>query len=169
MAGINLPTIRNRNRRDSVVAQRRQGSPMPLRDVMSRLFEESFLMPSIFDRFFEDFGKDFSSTWAEAGTNLYESGDSYVVQLALPGMKPDSIDCTIEGNVLTCRAESAVQAPDKANALWQSFGGEAHYQVTLPGEVEADQAKASYEHGILTVTLPKVAHARAKPIKVTAK
>lgn len=41
--------------------------------------------------------------------------------------------------------------------------------MTLPGEVEPDQAQATYEHGILTITLPKAAHARARSIEVEAK
>jgi len=171
MARINLPAIRGRSDsyHETAMTRRPEEGLMPLRDVMNRLFQESFLMPSVFDRFFEEFSQDFGSTWRQVGTNLYETGDNYVVQIALPGMKPDSISCTVEGNVLTCTAESLVQAPEKANALWQSFGGKAEYQVTLPGEVQSDQAQATYEHGVLTITLPKTAQARAKHIKVTAK
>lgn len=154
-----------RHNQETAVARRPEEGFVPLRQAIDRLFQESFLMPSIFDRFFESFGPSFAST----GTNLWETNDSYIVQMAMPGVKPDSIDCTFEGNLLTCRAESAIQAPDNATAIWQSYGGKAQYQVTLPGEVDPDKAEARYEQGILTITMPKAAHARAKQIKVVTK
>lgn len=150
-----------RNGQQSVPSVRRPAAEVvPLRHMMSRLFDESFLMPSLFAEVFPT---------VSAGTNLYESGDGYVVQLALPGVKPESISCTVEGNVLTCTGQSAVQAPPQATPIWEALGGKNTYQIQLPGEVEAASAHASYEQGILTITVPKAARDRAQSIKVTAK
>ncbi len=139
---------------------------LPLRQAMDRLFQDSFLLPS----FFSDWTTGgWRSPMAIAGTNLWETNEAYVLQIAMPGMKPESISCTVEQNVLTCKAESALEAPEKATALWQSFGGQTNYRVQLPGEVESAQAQASYNDGVLTITLPKAAHARTQTIKVVAK
>jgi HSP20 family protein len=138
---------------------------LPLRQVMDRLFSESFLLPS----FFSDSASAGMRWTAAAGTNLWETADGYILQIAVPGMKADSINATIEQNVLTLKAESAVPAPEKANALWQSIGGGANYRIQLPGEVESSKVEATYEAGILTLNLPKVARARTQTIKVVAK
>jgi HSP20 family protein len=138
---------------------------LPLRQVMDRLFSESFLLPS----FFGDVATS-GSRWTPAvGTNLWETPDGYILQVAMPGMKADSINATIEQNVLTLKAESAVSTPEKANAIWQSFGGGANYRIQLPGEVESSQVQATYEAGVLTLNLPKHARVRAQTIKVVAK
>jgi HSP20 family protein len=157
-----VPWKRNQ---ETAVARRPEEGFVPLRKAMDLLLQESFLAPSLFDRVFDGFG----SFSASDGTNLWETNDSYIVQIALPGANPDSIDCTVDGTELRCRAESAVRAPEKATPIWQSYGGQTEYRVQLPSEVEPDKAQATYEHGILTITMPKAAHARAKSIKVVAK
>jgi HSP20 family protein len=152
---------RNRSEQSSGLANRQQEGLAPLSQVMQRLFQDSVLLPSVFD--------GFGGIAGTAGTNLWESGDSYTIQIALPGMQADSIQVTVEQDVLTVRGESALQAPEQARAVWLSFGGEAAYRIQLPGEVESGQAEASYEQGILTVRLPKAARAQARTITVTAK
>jgi HSP20 family protein len=152
---------RNRSEQSSGLANRPQEGAVPLSQVMQRLFQDSVLFPSVFD--------GFGGAAGTAGTNLWESGDSYTIQIALPGMQADSIQATVEQDMLTVRGESALQAPEQARPVWQTFGGEAAYRIQLPGEVESGQAEASYEQGILTVRLPKAARAQARTIKVTAK
>lgn len=160
MAG--LPILRRHHQPQSQsVARRSENEPVPLRQMMNRLFDESFLMPALFEEVFAGHGS--------AGTNLYETADGYVVQLAMPGVKPESIDCTVVNDVLTCTGQAALQAPDQGTAIWESLGGQSAYRIQLPGEVEAGNAQATYENGILTITVPKAAHARAQTIKVTTK
>ncbi len=140
----------------------RQEGYLPLGQAMQRLFQDSVLLPS--------FLQGAGGAAGVAGTNLWETPDGYVVQLALPGLRAESLQLTVEQQVLTVRGESAVQAPERGTPLWQSFGGEpGSYAVQLPGEVDAGGAEASYEAGVLTVRLPKAAHARAQTITVTAR
>jgi len=148
-------------RSQTALMRRPEDAFVPLRQVMDRLFQESFLLPSLFD--------GVGPSGIPTGTNLWETNDSYVLQMAMPGVKPDSISCTVEQNVLTCKAESAIKAPENGTPIWQSFGGQTEYRVQLPAEVESGKAQATYEYGILTITMPKAAHARAQTIKVVAK
>ena len=138
---------------------------LPLRQVVDRLFQESVLHPS----FFNDVATYGPRTGATVGTNLWETSEGYILQVALPGMKPESIAVTIEQNVLTLKAESAIATPEKATPIWQSLGGSANLRIQLPAEVESGQAQATYEAGVLTLTLPKHARARTQTIKVVAK
>jgi len=129
---------------------------IPVRQVIGQLFQDGFLA-------------SLDGARSASGTNLWETAEGYVVQVGLPGMKPDSIACTVEQDMLTITAEPAIQAPDQARALRQSFGGPAAYQIQLPTEVEAGTAEAAYEAGVLTLRLPKAPHVRPQTIKVVAK
>ncbi len=143
------------------MSRRPEESFMPLSQAMNRLFQDSFLFPSGMEGL-----TAFGNT---SGTNLWEAEDSYVLQVAVPGMKPDGLQLTFEQNLLTIKGEPAIQAPENAKAIWQSLGGQAEYRVQIPGEVDSGAAAATYEAGILTVRLPKAQHARARTIQVTAK
>ena len=159
--------VQQRNQAGNVsagLARQSESGAVPLSQAMDRLFRESFLMPSMFDSFFGG-----SAGWSnQSGSNLYETGDGYILQLALPGMKADSIDCTVEQGVLTVHAEPAVQAPENARTVWQSFGGTSDFRIQLPETTEAGAAQADYHDGVLTIRLPKPAHAKPQTIKVRA-
>ena len=141
-------------------ADRPQAGAVPLDQAMQRLFRDSVLLPSVFD--------GFGGAGGPAGTNIWETGDGYTIEVALPGLRADSIRATVEREVLTIAGESALAAPERGRAIWQTFGGDAAYRVALPGEVDAGRAEASYAAGVVTLRLPKVAHAQARTIKVTA-
>jgi HSP20 family protein len=146
------------------LARPMEGGAVPLSQAMDRLFRESFLMPSMLDSFFGSPG-----AWGgQAGSNLYETSDGYMLQLVMPGVKADSINCTIEQGVLTVTAEPAVQPPEGARTIWQTFGGAPEYRIQLPEATEAGEARADYHDGVLTIQLPKPAHAKPQTIKVTA-
>lgn len=135
---------------------------MPLSEAVDRLFRDAFTWPRLGDAF---------ATSARAGfnSNLFETDEAYVMQVVLPGAKADELQITAQRNVLTLQGKTSVAAPQGARGIWVGLGdGEFREQVTLPGEVDADQATAQYQDGILTLTLPKAAHARPRTIKVGA-
>lgn len=130
---------------------------MPLPDMISRLFEESFVAPSVLDRHFGQV----------TGTNLYTTDDAYVVQVALPGVRSEDVDIQVTGQDLTVKGSYSVPTPEKATPIWTGFqGGNFLETMTLPGDVNAAAANARYEDGILTITLPKAEHAKPKSIQV---
>jgi len=147
--------------RDGYALAQRPAPFVPWHQAIDRLFQDSFLTPSLV--------AGARSRIASTGTNLWETDEAYIAQLALPGLKQESITVTYEENVLTVKAESAVAAPAEGKAIWQSFGGPVEYRVQLPAEIESAQAEAGYDAGVLTVRLPKATHARPHTIKVTAK
>ena len=129
-----------------------------LPDVISRLFDESFVMPSVFDRSFRQ----------APGSNLYETDDEYIVQVALPGVDAEQVDIQVTGQQLTLKGSYSIPTPENATVVWKGIGeGSFVESMTLPVEVDASTAEARYEYGILSITLPKAEHAKAKTITVS--
>jgi HSP20 family protein len=134
---------------------------MPLSEAVDRLFRDAFTWPRLFG--------DVYPTASRFGlsSNLYETHDSYIMQVPLPGVTVDELEITAHENVLTLRGKSEVTVPEGAQSIWVGMGGgEFREEVTLPGDVDADQASAEYHDGILTLTLPKTERAKVRQIKV---
>ena len=137
---------------------------LPLGEAVDRLFRDAFTWPRMFG---DAFGT--VTRFGDLSTNLYETRDSYIMQVLLPGAKVDDLEITARANVLTLRGKTEVTVPEGAQSLWVGMaGGEFGEQVMLPGEVNAEQASAEYHDGILTLTLPKAERAKAHTIKIGA-
>ena len=135
---------------------------MPLSEAVDRLFRDAFTWPRTFG---DAFGA--MPRFGGLSSNLYETRDSYIMQVSLPGAKVDELEITAHANVLTLRGKTEVTVPEGAQSIWVGMGGgEFREEVTLPGEVNADQASAEYHDGILTLTLPKTERAKVRQIKV---
>lgn len=80
----------------------------------------------------------------------YRDGDTYVIDIDLPGVDPADIDFSIDGNVLTVRAERVPNATDSAAAPAEGRSK----QVVLSDELDTDQIDARYDNGALTLTIP---------------
>jgi HSP20 family protein len=134
-----------------------------MRNVMDRLFDQSFGRLPAFRGVGEDFGP------ATLGLDVYETNDEFVVRAAVPGVDPKDIDITVEEDVLTIRGE--FQAKDEVQEdhyLRRELRyGSFQRSLRLPPTVEAEKAQASFEHGMLKLTLPKKPEARARSIKIT--
>lgn len=127
-----------------------------LPDMIDQLFRESFVMPR-FDRLFE----------AGRYSNLMEINDSLVVQLLLPGVNVETIHIEVVGQQLTVKATFDIPTFPDAKYIWNGLkAGEFAEIFTLPMEVTGEKAKATYDLGILTITLPKTEYAKAKVISV---
>jgi HSP20 family protein len=136
---------------------------MSMRDAMDRMFEDRWVSPGSW------------LTWSSVGTNflpldIYDTADDIVVRAVVPGVTPDGIDIQFQGGVLTLRAKSDEPViPEGANwVVHEITPGEYIRQVTLPRAIDADKARTTFEHGVLTLTLPKTADAKPKQIKVEA-
>ena len=147
----------------------RYNQPMglvPLSEAVDRLFHEAFTWPQVFTNGFSGF--PVRSSFG-LGSNLYETGESYIMQAMLPGVKVDELEITAHDNVLTLRGKTEIAVPEGAQSIWVGMGGgEFREEVTLPGEVNAEQATADYHDGILTLTLPKSERSKVRTIKVGA-
>jgi HSP20 family protein len=135
---------------------------MPLRDAMDRLFQDAFTWPSMGDR-----GMSGTGRWSLPSA-LFETADAYVFQVALPGVAADSLEITTQQSALTLKGVYSSAVPRDSRGIWTSLPtGEFVYEFNMPGEFDSAAVNAEYHDGLLTLTLPKAAHARVHTIKVT--
>lgn len=97
--------------------------------------------------------------------DAWREGDTFVVELDLPGVPPDSIDLDVERNVITVRAERAGR-DDKVEMLAaERPRGVFSRQLVVGDTLDTDNISASYDAGVLSLRIP-VAE-RSKPRKIT--
>jgi len=98
----------------------------------------------------------------------FRDGGTFVVYIDLPGVKPESIDATVERNVLTIRAERHSPLPENGERFMdeRSYGTFTR-QLVLGDTLAVDDLTADYDVGVLTLRIP-VAE-RGNPRKVEIK
>lgn len=91
--------------------------------------------------------------------DVNEDDKAYVVNVDMPGVRKSDIDVSVEGNQVTISAEvKREQEHGKGKELYsERFSGKAYRSFSLPLEVDSAQAQATYDGGVLTLTLPKKA------------
>ena len=126
-------------------------------------------MDRVLDRFFE-------SRWDELPAlgdwmpkvDVSETKDSVVVKADTPGMDVKDIQVSLQENVLTITGEKKQEKEEKDeryHRVERSYGSFTR-SMRLPAGVEAGKVNAAFKNGVLTVTLPKTAAAKATPIPV---
>ena len=140
-------------------------------------FSELRQMQENMDRMWRRFGTAVGGSGDQEGVEAWAApldvaaeGDNFVVRASLPGVAPNDIQVSIEDNVLTIRGETAGRFESGAGAylMRERRSGSFHRSLRLPDTVDQDQAQPRYEHGVLTVTLPKAAAKRARQFPVLA-
>jgi HSP20 family protein len=123
------------------------------------------------DRLFDDtFARDGGGTFTPA-VDIKENDSEVRLELELAGLKPSEVEIMAENGVLTVRGEKRSERKE---------GDENRYQVVersygtfmrtfqLPQGVDEDQIKADFEHGVLTIHIPKAALPQPKRIQIEA-
>jgi len=99
--------------------------------------------------------------------DLFRAGDHYVLNADLPGIDPGSIEVSVDNSMLTIRAQRSL--PSDNSVQWvtsERFAGRYMRQLSLSDGVDADRISATYENGVLSVTIPMAAKARPRKIAV---
>jgi HSP20 family protein len=101
--------------------------------------------------------------------DAYRHGDSFYIHFDLPGIQPDSIDLTVEQNVLTVRADRVpLQKDDAEMIVSERPYGTFTRQVFLGETLDADKISADYAAGVLTLTIPVHEAAKPRSIQITS-
>ncbi|MCX7984008.1 MAG: Hsp20/alpha crystallin family protein [Bacteroidetes bacterium] len=98
-------------------------------------------------------------------TDIYETADSFVVKLDLPGATKESIKLQVEPRKLV--VQSSITADESMNLLYSEIGRKRYYREFNIGDgINVEGIHASFEDGVLTITLPKTDEMKAREIKI---
>ena len=106
---------------------------------------------------------------ALARTDVVDRGDKYAITVDLPGVSKDDIRVTVEGSRVAIAAESrsANETKDGDKVLHaERYVASYARSLELPAEVTDENADASFENGVLHLTLPKRAHVAGRRLTV---
>jgi HSP20 family protein len=122
------------------------------------------------DRLAQLFNQQASSVkHAAMPMDAYREQDQFIVTFDLPGVDPGSIDLTVEKNVLTVRAERTWEPrPGQEVIVQERPQGIFSRQLFLGEGLDADAVQASYDLGVLTLTIPVAEQAKPRKVSVTA-
>ncbi|MGH9774908.1 MAG: Hsp20/alpha crystallin family protein [Candidatus Acidiferrales bacterium] len=126
---------------------------------MNRLFEDAFR------------GRKHDSaltSWSPS-VDIYETENSLVLKADLPEVSEKDLDIRVENNMLSIRGERKLESKvseDNYLRLERAYGSFSR-SFSLPTTVDTDAIKANYEHGVLTVEMPKRAEAKPKQVKIS--
>ena len=98
--------------------------------------------------------------------DAYEKDEVYTLRFDLPGVHPDHVDVTVEGNTLTVTAEAPGDEPEDVTWLLRERpSGHHRREVRLGDHLDPVRVDASFDNGVLTVTIPM--REESKPHKVS--
>lgn len=99
---------------------------------------------------------------------ITESPEMLVLVAELPGVAPDAVQLSLEGNILTLRGARAVEKPlpEATVHLYERSYGAFVRSFNLPRSIDAERVKAEWKHGVLTVTMPKTTADKGRVIDI---
>jgi HSP20 family protein len=132
----------------------------PFGDLLDRFYNEALARPML-EHFYV----------GAPAMDVYQTSDSVVVEITLPGVKPDDTHINVSGGVLTIRGDTKTEKDVKGATYHMRERRDYSFNrsVVLPCEVDSDKAKAEFEDGVLTITLPKTEEVKSKTIEVKSK
>ena len=136
------------------------GELLSLRSAMDRLFEDSFVR--------RPFGAAFGAP-SQLPLDVTRTADALLIEAALPGIKPEDVEITVEDGTLSIRGEyrEAQREGEGESLISEIRRGTVGRTLTLPTGLEPDKATAVFEHGVLTLRIPKAESVKPRQIRIT--
>jgi HSP20 family protein len=137
------------------------GELLSLRQAMDRLFDDSVVRPG---------------NWAAAAfggvglpVDVSMNADELRLVAQLPGFKPEDVEITVENGTLTIKADSTSETSNgEGDYLVREIRrGTVSRTLSLPSGLEPDKAQASFEHGQLTLRIPKADDVKPRQIRIS--
>jgi len=130
-----------------------------LSDAMDRMLEEAWTrpMPARIER------------EISLPLDVYTTPSEIVISANVPGLKPDDAEITLEGDTLAIKGEFKAPMENVDYIFQERSYGKFSRTLTINVPVDVNKVEATFDGGVLTITLPKAEAARPKTIKVEAK
>jgi HSP20 family protein len=132
-----------------------------LREAMDRLFEDSYV-PA------RRQAEQREQVW-RLPLDAYVTGEEIVILANMPGVKPENVEITIEGDTLTIKGERPAPLENVDYVLQDRSYGKFQRTLNINIPVDANKAEAKFEDGLLTLAIPKAEAVKPKTIQVVSK
>jgi HSP20 family protein len=134
---------------------------MTLRQAMDRLFEDSYVSP-------ERMGTQQAERSIRLPIDAYATENELVIVAPIPGADPDKVEITIEGDTLVIKGEMRPPLENVSYIFQERAYGPFSRSLTLNVPVQSEKAEATFENGLLILSIPKSEAVKPKSIKVKA-
>ena len=132
-----------------------------LREAMDRLFEDSYTPARRPDQ-------AAAQVW-RLPLDAYVTAEEIIVLANMPGVKPEAVEITIEGDTLTIRGERPAPIENVNYVMQERSFGKFQRTLNINIPVDANRAEARYDNGLLTLVIPKAEAAKPKVIQVATR
>ena len=135
---------------------------MTLREAMGRLLEDSYVRPS-------GGSSPVGANMQPLALDVYEDADNIEVSACLPGLRPEDVDITLQGDTLTIKGQRKQETTERkqGNYLMREQRGGSYYRsIQLPMLIDGDKVQANFQDGVLRLTLPKAASTKPRQIRI---
>ena len=107
--------------------------------------------------------------WAPS-IDIHETPDAFVIDADLPGVRHEDVEISVEDGTLTLRGERSTSSEisDESYHRVERRYGAFFRSIALPSAIKDDAIEASYDNGVLTITVPKAEQAKPRRIEVKA-
>ena len=131
-----------------------------LREAMDRMFDDESFRPFSWGSVFEG---------PSLPLDVTTDADALSIEAALPGIKPEDVDITVENGTLTITGRTAEErkAEEGSYLIQEIRRGTFSRSVTLPNGLEPDKAEATFEHGVLRLRIPKAEQVKPRQIRIS--
>lgn len=136
----------------------------PVRDRLSRLFEQAFGDVYTGPEESEDVA---SRSWTPV-VDIAESDDALTLYAELPGLTKENVEITLEDNVLAIKGERTFNRDENRESyhrIERAYGA-FNRSFHLPSNVRADKVEARFENGVLRIDIPKQEEAKPRKIEI---
>jgi len=135
-------------------------------------FREMMSLRSAMDRMIEN-SLGTGNSWSQPvswdlALDVVENTENFMVRASVPGVKPDDIEITFTDNVLTIKGEvkSDKEISEDQYHMRERRYGSFSRSISLPNRIKSDAISATYDSGVLTLTLPKVEEVKPRRIQI---
>jgi HSP20 family protein len=128
-------------------------------------------MRTMEDWFESFFGSPSQPAQSVLPVDISEKEHNFVIRAAVPGVDPKNLQITLENNILSIRGETKNVNTSEGEKIYRRevFSGTFSRSIRLPEKLDLDNVKAEFEHGMVTITVPRMPEAKPRVLQVEVK